>query len=73
MIRKKLRARDIPPSWNVQLPDDPDALVTVVITPSGGAAGERPLMSFIGAGRGVFKSPREADRHIRQQRDAWRE
>lgn len=72
MIRKKLRARDIPGSWNVRLPGDPDAPVTVVITPGAGA--DRPsLQSFIGAGKGVFGSPQEVNRHIRQQRDAWQE
>jgi hypothetical protein len=72
VIRKKLRARDIPQSWNIRLPDDPDAPVTVLITPSSGT-GARSLESFIGAGQGVFKSPGEVDRHIRQQRDSWQE
>jgi len=68
VIRKTLRVRDIPASWAV--PGDPDATVTVVITP-GAAANVRPLANFIGAGRGVFASAREADRHIRRERDAW--
>ena len=34
VIRKKLRARDIPRSWKVRLPGGPDAPVTVVITPT---------------------------------------
>ena len=72
MIRKKLRARDIPRSWNVRLPGDPDAPVTVVITPGTGT-GRPSLQSFIGAGKGVFASPQEVERHIRQQRDAWQE
>lgn len=67
VIRKTLRLRDLPASWAV--PGDPDAPVTVVITP--GAAGKvRSLSSFIGAGRGVYASAREADRHIRRGRDA---
>lgn len=68
VIRKTLRVRDIPASWEV--PGDPDAPVTVVITP-GAAANRRFLSSFIGAGRGVFASAREVDRHIRRERDAW--
>lgn len=67
VIRKALRVRDIPASWAV--PGDPDAPVTVVITPS--ATGKvLSLSSFIGAGRGVHASAREADRHIRRERDA---
>ena len=74
VIRKTVRARDIPPSWNVHLPGDPDAPVTVVIMPGSGDAGDaRPLTSFLGAGRGVFGSPEEADRYIRESRDAWEE
>jgi len=72
VIRKRLRARDIPGSWNVRLPGDPDAPVTVVITP-GAETGRPSLTSFIGAGKGVFGSPREVDRHIRQQRNSWQE
>lgn len=70
VIRKTVRARDIPASWNVRVPGDPDAPVTVVITAAGGA-GIRPLASFVGAGQGVFGSPEEVDRHIRESRDAW--
>lgn len=68
VIRKTLRVRDIPASWAV--PGNPDAPVTVVITP-GAAPDVRPLSSFIGAGRGVFASAREVNRHIRRERDAW--
>jgi hypothetical protein len=72
VIRKKLRARDIPGSWDVRLPGDPDAPVTVVITPGAGT-GRPSLQSFIGAGKGAFASPQEVDRHIRQQRNSWQE
>lgn len=72
IIRRNVRLRDIPASWKVELPGEPDTPVTVVITP-GSAAGGRPLSSFIGAGRGVFGSPKEVDSHLRQQRDAWEE
>ncbi|MGH6913332.1 MAG: hypothetical protein ACREH3_06455 [Geminicoccales bacterium] len=68
VIRKKLRVRDMPASWAV--PGDPDAPVTVVIT-AGAATEQRSLSSFIGAGRGVFGSTLEVDRHIRRERDAW--
>lgn len=66
VIRKRLRVRDIPASWAV--PGDPDAPVTVVITPG---AVRSTLSSFIGAGRGVFGSTLEVDQHIRRERDAW--
>jgi hypothetical protein len=69
-IRKTLRVRDIPSSWNVALSGDPDAPVTVVVTPSSVAAG-RPLVSYIGAGRGIYRSPAEVDEDIRHSRDAW--
>lgn len=69
-IRKTLRVRDIPPSWNVELSGDPDAPVTVVITPPEAAAGRR-LASYIGAGQGVYRSPAEVDEDIRHSRDAW--
>lgn len=39
-------------------------------------ATERPAtnyVSFIGAGKGVFATPEEADRFIREERDAWEE
>lgn len=68
VVRKTLRVRDIPASWAV--PGDPDAPVTVVITP-GATANVRPLSTFIGAGRGVYASAREVDRHLRRERDAW--
>jgi hypothetical protein len=29
--------------------------------------------AFFGAGKGVFATPQEADRFIRQERDAWEE
>jgi hypothetical protein len=72
VIRKQLRARDIPSSWDVRLPGAPDDPVTVVITSGAGARG-RSLTSIIGAGKGIFRSPQEVDRHVRQQRDAWQE
>lgn len=68
VIRRTLRVRDIPGSWAV--PGDPDAAVTVVITPCA-TAKARPLSSFIGTGRGVFDSAREVDQHLRRERDAW--
>jgi hypothetical protein len=67
-VRKALRARDIPSSWPVDLPDDPDAPVTVWI----GLAEEsptRPLVDFIRSGKGVHRTRAEADAHISALRD----
>lgn len=69
-IRKTLKAREIPSSWQVELPDDPDALVTVTISPAGPPA-DRRLTDFIGAGKGVHATRAEADAHIRRLRDEW--
>jgi hypothetical protein len=33
--------------------------------------GTRSLASFIGSGKGLFKSPEEVDAYIRSERDAW--
>lgn len=70
MTRKTVKVRDIPLSWQVDLPDDPDALVTVTISPAGPPAGRR-LTDFIGAGKGVHATRAEADAHIRRLRDEW--
>lgn len=70
-IRKTLRVRDIPPSWQIDLPDDPDAPVRVWIVPADVPGGTRPLTAFIGAGRGAFRTAEEADDHLRRLRDAW--
>ena len=70
--RKTVKARDIPKSWQVDLPDDPEAPVTVLITPTGKASGRR-LVDFIGAGKGVYGSREEADAHLRNLRDEWQD
>lgn len=69
--RKTLKARDIPPSWQVDLPDDPDAPVMVTISPASLPASRR-LTDFIGAGKGVHETRAEADAHVRELRDEWR-
>ena len=68
--RKTVKARDIPKSWQVDLPDDPEAPVTVLITPAGRPSGRR-LVDFIGSGKGVYGSREEADAYIRNLRDEW--
>lgn len=70
--RKTLKARDIPPSWQVELPDDPDAAVTVWISPAPPQGGRR-FVDFIGAGKGAYASRDEADAFIRQLRDEWQD
>ena len=71
-IRKTLKARDIPASWDVALPDDPETTVEVVITPAP-QRDERSLRRFFGAGKGLFSSAAEIDAYIRRNRDAWEE
>lgn len=70
VIRKQLKARDIPRDWDVHIDDGPETLVTVVIV-AGQRVSGRPLASFIGAGQGVYESPEAADRYICASRDAW--
>jgi hypothetical protein len=69
-VRKTVRASDIPKSWRVDLPDDPEAAVEVVITLLPRQAEPSPKR-FLGAGKGLFASAAEADAYIRAQRDAW--
>ena len=68
--RKTLKARDIPASWQVELPDDPEASVTIWISPVMAAPGRR-LVDFIGSGKGVYASRAEADDHITKLREEW--
>jgi hypothetical protein len=70
VIHKQVRAGDIPESWDVHVADHPDTVVTVIILPER-RADTRPLLSFLGAGRGVYGSAEEADRHLDASRDAW--
>jgi hypothetical protein len=67
---RTMKARDIPRSWEVELPDE--AVVEVVITPLPSADGSSPRC-FLGAGSGLFASAAEVDSYIRRHRDAWGE
>ncbi len=71
--RKTLKARDIPPSWGVDLPDDPDAPVTVTVGPADPPPARRLLTDFVGAGRGVHATRAEADAHLDGLRGEWRD
>jgi hypothetical protein len=70
-IRKVLKARDIPPSWGMDLPNDPDAPVAVTVGPAEPPARRRRLTDFIGAGRGVHATREEADAHLDGLRGEW--
>ena len=70
--RKTLKARDIPSSWKVELPDDPEAPVTVWISPTVKPS-DRRLVDFIGSGKGVYATRDEADAHIRKLREEWQD
>jgi hypothetical protein len=69
-VRRTVRAGDIPKSWQVDLPDDPEAPVTVLITPATKPSGRR-LVDFIGSGKGVYGTREEADAYLRNLRDEW--
>jgi hypothetical protein len=71
-IRKTIKAREIPASWEVELPGDPEAPVEVIITPLP-RRDQRGPKRFLGAGRGLFSSIEEIDAYIRRNRDAWEE
>jgi hypothetical protein len=70
-VRRTVKASDIPKSWQVDLPGDPEAPVTVLITPAGQPSGRR-LVDFIGAGKGVYGTREEADTYLHNLRDEWR-
>jgi hypothetical protein len=54
----------------MELPDDPEAPVTVWISPTARLSG-RPLVDFIGSGAGVYKTRGEADDYVRKLREEW--
>ena len=72
-IRKVLRSRDIPSSWQVDLPDDPEAPVEVMITPLARHTTDRSPKRFLGAGKGLFSSAAEIDAYLQRNRDTWEE
>jgi hypothetical protein len=72
IIRRTIRASEIPASWEVELPGDSSALVEVVITPLP-PRDHRSPKRFLGAGRGLFSSTAAIDASIRRDRDAWEE
>jgi hypothetical protein len=55
----------------VNLPDDPDAPVTVTIGPAELPSVRRRLVDFIGAGKGVHATREAADAHLDDLRDEW--
>ena len=61
--RRTVKVRDIPASWGVALPDDPEAPVTVWISRAEPRSG-RPLVDFIGSGKGVHKTRAAADSYM---------
>ena len=69
---KTMRAGDIPRSCEIELPDDPDSVVTVSIGPAGKPS-ERRLVDFIGSGKGIYPTRAEADIRIRKLRDEWQD
>jgi hypothetical protein len=70
IIRRKLRVRELPPSWREDLLDDPEATVEVTIRTLS-YEDRRSPKRFLGAGRGLFASSEEIDAHLRALRDEW--
>jgi hypothetical protein len=60
----EIRSPDIPP------PGTP-AEVVVIFEDSPSAEPVPPLQSLIGAARGMFGSPSDADAYLERERDAW--
>lgn len=70
-VRKVVKVREIPTSWQVELPgDDPEATVTVTISLDAEPS-RRQLTEFIGAGSGVYATREEADAYLNKLRDEW--
>ena len=70
--RRIVKVRDIPDSRGVELPDDPEAPVTVWISPAE-LRSERRLIDFIGSGKGVHQTRAAADTYIRRLREEWQD
>jgi hypothetical protein len=70
-IRQKtvVRSGGIIQLQSAELPEGATVEVIVLLEPP--VEPQRPLTNFIGAARGSFATPEEADRFIRQERDAW--
>ncbi|MBM4035889.1 MAG: hypothetical protein FJ291_29470 [Planctomycetes bacterium] len=49
----------------------PGASAEVIVIEDAPRAKKRPLKSFLGAGKGCYATPEEADAFIRRERDAW--
>lgn len=71
LVRKTVKAREIPSAWDLALSDDPEAPVTGWISSATRASKRRPLAEFIAAGKGVYGSRAEAAVQIRKLRDEW--
>ena len=48
-----------------------EVIVLIEAAPATGVAPKRTLSSFIGAGKGSFRSVEEVDAYIRELRDEW--
>ena len=53
-----------------ELPEGRRAEVIVLLA-SESAPSPRRLTDFLGAGRGLYSDPEDADRSLRRERDAW--
>jgi hypothetical protein len=62
-VHRTVKVGDIPKSWQVDLPDDPDVSVTVPIALARKPGGRR-LVDFIGSGKGVYGTLEEADAYL---------
>ena len=51
----------------IDIPDGTEVMLEIIVD----SAESETLTSFIGAAKGSFATPEEADQFIRQERDAW--
>lgn len=61
------RGKTIELAEAIDIPDGTEVILEIIVD----SAESETLTSFIGAAKGSFATPEEADRFIRQERDAW--
>lgn len=69
LLRRRVVAGELPSGWLQSQAIPSDVMVTVTIEVEGWPS--RRLLSFIGAGAGLFTSAEDVDRHLEDERRAW--
>lgn len=74
LVRRSVKARDLPKGWLDDASLSPDTPVVVTVEAEE-VPRRRRLVDFIGRGRGCYGSAEESDSFLRSERDAcerWR-